>query len=155
MVSSVFDIKMCSVTLGVHQHVYKLMEGLFSFQFSSLQHRTRVSSKSLQNYQDLLLFCETYTWNLKILWMVDKKTEEGCCITSKTASRCNERNKWTAQTHEHTKWPDVRLAAELAVFDDLRCRPLDGELGALGACVLIIKHESTAQRVDTHHYTAV
>lgn len=37
-----------------------------------------------------------------------------------------------------TKGPDVRLAAELAVLDDLRRRPLDGELGALRAGVLVI-----------------
>lgn len=59
------------------------------------------------------------------------------------------------QTDQRTEWPDVRLAAELAVFDDLWGWPLDRELGALGACVLIIKNKSTGQRVDTHHHTAV
>lgn len=52
-------------------------------------------------------------------------------------------------TLTHTERPDVRLAAELAVFDDLWSRPLDRELGAQGACVLIIKHKSIVQRAET------
>lgn len=53
---------------------------------------------------------------------------------------------WSDYSHEHTKRPDVRFAAELAVFDDLRRRPLDRELGTLGARVLIIKHKPAEQK---------
>lgn len=47
-----------------------------------------------------------------------------------------------------TKWPDVRLAAELGVSDDLGSWPLDSKFGALGACILIVKDKPA---VDTKH----
>lgn len=86
-----------------------------------------------------------------------------CCTTCKapqhllslTTSRyVIQTSKQMRQKDQHTEGPHVRLAAELAVLDDLRGRPLDGELGALGARVLIIKNKSAVGRVDAHHYTA-
>lgn len=50
-----------------------------------------------------------------------------------------------------TERPDVRLGAEFAVSDDLWGWPLDRELGALWARVLIIKNKSRVRRVDTDH----
>lgn len=47
---------------------------------------------------------------------------------------------------EYTKWPDVWLAAEFAVSDDLRGRPLYRKLGAQWACVLIIENKSKEQK---------
>lgn len=55
------------------------------------------------------------------------------------------------QAPKLTEWPDVRLGAEFAVSDDLWGWPLDRELGALWARVLIIKNKSRVWRVDTDH----
>lgn len=71
------------------------------------------------------------------------------CQTSESEMQTKQLNG--RQAPKLTEWPDVRLGAEFAVSDDLWGWPLDRELGALWARVLIIKNKSRVWRVDTDH----